>query len=109
MSLHRRPIPAHPPENLINNGSASHSRKSSQIVTAREVEREARRPGAPQAIDQARVSAARVSRSSGPDDRRVGVAAQPWRNDAGLGEVLEERDSGRRVIGQAVEEEERAR
>jgi hypothetical protein len=27
----------------------------------------------------------------------------------GLGEVLEERDGGRRVIGEAVEEEERAR
>ena len=36
----------------------------------------------------------------GTDDRRGGVAAQPWRNDAvGLGEVLAE----------AVEEEERAR
>ena len=46
----------------------------------------------------------------GTDDRRGGVAAQPWRNDAvGLGEVLEERDGGRRVIGEAVEEEERAR
>ena len=40
----------------------------------------------------------------------LGIAAQPWRNDAvGLGEVLEERDGGRRVIGEAVEEEERAR
>lgn len=46
----------------------------------------------------------------GTDDRRGGVAAQPWRDDAvGLGEVLEERDGGRRVIGEAVEEEERAR
>ena len=34
------------------------------------------------------------------DYRRGGVAAQPWRDDAvGLGEVLEERDGGRRVIG----------
>jgi len=46
----------------------------------------------------------------GTNDRRGGVAAQPWRDDAvGLGEVLEERDGGRRVIGEAVEEEERAR
>jgi hypothetical protein len=46
----------------------------------------------------------------GTDDRRGGVAAQPWRDDAvGLGEVLEERDGGRRVIGEAVEEEQRAR
>jgi hypothetical protein len=46
----------------------------------------------------------------GTDDRRRGVAAQPWRKDAvGLGEVLEERDGGRRVIGEAVEEEKRAR
>src|SRR5439155_1167668 len=44
------------------------------------------------------------------DYRRGGVAAQPWRDDAvGLGKVLEERDGGRRVIGGAVEEEERAR
>jgi len=46
----------------------------------------------------------------GTNDRRGGVAAQPWRDDAvGLGKVLEERDGGRRVIGEAVEEEERAR
>src|SRR5881394_2752667 len=46
----------------------------------------------------------------GTDDRRGSVAAQPWRDDAvGLGKVLEERDGGRRVIGEAVEEEERAR
>ena len=31
------------------------------------------------------------------------------RRRGGLGEVLEERDGGRRVIGEAVEEEERAR
>ena len=46
----------------------------------------------------------------GTDDRRGGVAAQPWRDDTvGLGELLEERDGGRQVIGEAVEEEQRAR
>jgi hypothetical protein len=154
-----------------------------QLVTARGVEREARRPGAPQAIDQGELAAAheivgsweleqahipallpllRVGERAqeggrvrdrerdratdvrrrggahgvgdhaapvmadevdlaveaidqgegvgsegvevvGADDRRGSVAAQPWRDDAvGLGKVLEERDGGRRVIGEAV-------
>lgn len=39
-----------------------------------------------------------------------GRSRAAWRDDAvGLSEVIEERDGGRRVIGEAVEEEERAR
>ena len=63
-----------------------------------------------EAIDQGEGVGGEGVEVVGTDDRRGGVAAQPWRDDAvGLGEVLEERDGGRRVIGEAVEEEERAR
>jgi len=63
-----------------------------------------------EAIDQGEGVGSEGVEVVGTDDRRGGVAAQPWRDDAvGLGEVLEERDGGRRVIGEAVEEEERAR
>ena len=63
-----------------------------------------------EAIDQGEGVGGEGVEVVGTDDRRGGVAAQPWRDDAvGLGKVLEERDGGRRVIGEAVEEEERAR
>ena len=65
---------------------------------------------AAEAIDQGEGVGGEGVEVVGTDDRRGGVAAQPWRDDAvGLGGVLEERDGGRRVIGEAVEEEERAR
>ena len=65
---------------------------------------------AAEAIDQGEGVGGEGVEVVGTDDRRGGVAAQPWRDDAvGFAEVLEERDGGRRVIGEAVEEEERAR
>src|SRR4029453_12230779 len=65
---------------------------------------------AAEAIDQGEGGGGEGGEVVGTDDRRGGVAAQPWRDDAvGLGEALEERDGGRRVIGEAVEEEERGR
>jgi hypothetical protein len=65
---------------------------------------------AAEAIDQGEGVGGEGVEVVGTDDRRGGVAAQPWRDNAvGLGEVLEKRDSGRRVIGEAVQEEERAR
>ncbi|HEV8429934.1 MAG TPA: hypothetical protein VGQ41_18680 [Pyrinomonadaceae bacterium] len=63
---------------------------------------------AAKAIDQGEGVGGESVEVVGTDDRRRGVAAQPWRDDVvGLSEVLEERAGGRRVIGEAVEEEER--
>ena len=65
---------------------------------------------AAEAIDQGEGVGGECVEVVGTDDRRGGVAAQPWCDDAVcLGEVLEEWDGGRRVIGEAVEEEKRAR
>ena len=61
---------------------------------------------AAEAIDQGEGIGGEGVEVVGTDDRRGGVAAQPWRDDAVcLGEVLEEWDGGRRVIREAVEEE----
>jgi hypothetical protein len=63
---------------------------------------------AAEAIDQGEGIGGEGVEVVGTDDRRGGVAAQPWRDDAVcLGEVLEEWDGGRRVIREAVEEEKR--
>ena len=48
-----------------------------QLVTAGGVEREARRPGAPQEIDQGEGVSGEGVEVVGTDDRRRGVAAQP--------------------------------
>src|SRR5438093_9521236 len=65
---------------------------------------------AAEAIDQGEGVGGEGVEVVGTADGRGSVAAQPWRDDAvGLGKVLEERDGGRRVVGEAVEEEERAR
>ena len=58
---------------------------------------------AAEAIDQGEGVGGEGVEVVGTDDRREGVAAQPWRNDAvGLGEVLEEGGVG--VMGKVEEE-----